>query len=352
MQDRPGAPTTMARGHNLFDAIRILAASLVIMGHAWPLSGLESAPRVSGITINHLGVYIFFVISGYLLSRSWNRSPRPVFFLIRRALRIFPALILVTLVTVFVLGPLVSTASAAGYWGSAQTWTYLGNVTLLMQYELPGVFADNPTTAVNGSLWSLGPEFCCYLLLVVLGVFGAWFSRIVRALVAIGIGATIIVVPFHGAFRTTMIAVVFFVLGSLLAELPADMCLPLWPAILGGVALFLFAGTAGLLVAWVVIPYVVVAIGMRSSRITGPLHRLGDPSYGMYLWAFPLQQILIAAFGPLPLAISIGVVLVGAAALGYASWHLVEKRAIGWGARLTGGKPARTRGRPEADARR
>lgn len=320
------------RGSNLFDAIRILAAAMVIVGHAWPLSGLKGAPTYSGITIHHLGVYIFFTISGYLLARSWARAPQPMPFLLRRALRIFPGLFLVVLVTVFLIGPVVSTAAPRGYWGGTSTWAYLWNMILVAQYDLPGVFTENPTTAVNGSLWSLGPEFCCYLMLVVLGVLGAVASRTIRAALAVSISVAIVAIPIEGPFRTTMIAVVFFILGSLLAGLPQ---LPLWPAAVGAVIMVFLSGEVGLVAAWLFVPYLVVAVGSRTSRIAGPLHRLGDPSYGMYLWAFPLQQILLAVFGPLPLVVSITVVLLGASALGFASWHLIEKRAIGLGATLS-----------------
>lgn len=134
-----------------------------------------------------------------------------------------------------------------------------------------------------------------------------------------------------------MIAVVFFVLGSLLAELPEHLHarLPLWPEAVALAALYLMTGTAGLVMAWITVPYIVVAIGNRTARWATPLYRWGDPSYGMYLWAFPIQQSLIAWFGPLPLALSVGLVLPAAVLAGSASWHLIEKRAIALGTRLS-----------------
>lgn len=328
---------TVRRGTNLFDLIRIIAATMVIVGHAWPLSGVKYAPSLAGITIHHLGVYVFFVISGYLLTRSWHRSPRPAAFLVRRALRIFPALFVVVLVTVFVVGPILSTVRAGEYWGSGETWGYLWNLALIAQYDLPGVFALNPTTAVNGSLWSLGPEFACYLLVVVLGILRAAASRTIRAVLAIAIAGWIIAAPLEGPFRTTMIAVVFFVLGSLLAELPERLHvrLPLWPIAVALAALFFTTGVTGLVVAWATVPYIAIAIGNRTARWATPVYRLGDPSYGMYLWAFPIQQSVIAWFDPFPLALSIGLVLPTAALAGYASWHLIERSAISLGTRLS-----------------
>lgn len=154
-------PPTPLRGTNLFDALRIIAAAMVIIGHAWPLSGLSGVPTFAGMKIRHVGVYIFFVISGYLLARSWNRDPRPLAFIVRRALRIFPALFAVILLTILVVGPLLTVQPPGGYWGQRSFWNYFMNFLLLAEYELPGVFVNNPTPPVNGSLWSLGPEFCC-----------------------------------------------------------------------------------------------------------------------------------------------------------------------------------------------
>ncbi|KAM9864044.1 hypothetical protein ACI1US_00203 [Leucobacter sp. BZR 635] len=330
-----GRASSTGRGSNLFDLIRIMAAAMVVIGHAWPLSGVKGPPTLAGITVHHLGVYIFFTLSGFLLSRSWSREPRPFPFLIRRSLRIFPALALVVVVTIGALGPVFTSKQPSNYWGSGETWGYLWNLTLFAQYDLPGVFADNPTTAVNGSLWSIGPEFTCYLALVALGLLGARASRLLRGVLTVAIAAAILCVPLTGPWRTTMIAVVFFVIGSLLAEIPRAVRLPLWPVLPGAAVLALTDGTSGLLAAWVIVSYAVVAIGSRSSRIAAPLHTLGDPSYGLYLWAFPLQQVIIAVAGPLPLAASIALVLPGAALLGYASWHLLEKRAIALGSALS-----------------
>lgn len=337
-------PHRTGRGSNLFDLIRIVAAGMVIVGHAWPLSGVTGPPTLAGISVHHLGVYVFFALSGYLLARSWAREPRPAPFLIRRALRIFPALALVVVVTLGLIGPLMTTERPAAYWGSGQTWSYLLNLTLLAEYELPGVFTDNPTTAVNGSLWSLGPEFSCYLGLVALGLLGAWASRVLRGVLALATATAIIAIPLTGPLRTTMIAVVFFIIGSLIAEIPRSVRLPLWPAVLGTVILPFLGGEVGLVAGWVFVPYAVIAVGSRSSRIAAPLSRLGDPSYGMYLWAFPVQQIVVALAGPLPLWASVAIVLPAAVMLGYASWHLVERRAIALGNALSARVPARLGG--------
>lgn len=153
---------------NNFDALRLVASLAVVAGHAWPLTGVSAAPRLGGHLVHHDAVYVFFAISGFLITTSWFRSPHPLRYLRNRALRIFPALVLVVIATVFVIGPLVT--SSPDYLGEPATWSYLGNIALVAQYELPGVFQANPVTAVNGSLWTLGAEFACYLGVLAVGL--------------------------------------------------------------------------------------------------------------------------------------------------------------------------------------
>ena len=130
------------------------------------------APLFLGVLpLGPLGVYIFFSISGYLIAQSWDRDSHALRFFIRRGLRIFPALIVVTILTVFVLGPAITTLPIWEYFKSNSTWGYFSNIILYMSYALPGVFEHNTyPNAVNGSLWSLTTEFGMYMLLMIFGV--------------------------------------------------------------------------------------------------------------------------------------------------------------------------------------
>lgn len=324
-----------ARESNFFDILRLGAAALVIVGHAWPLSGMTGVPRFAGISIHHLGVYIFFVISGYLLATSWERRPRAVPFLIRRCMRIFPALIVVVAFTVFAIGPLATVLPIVQYWSSGETWQYLFNVTLFAQYELPGVFETNPTTAVNGSLWSLGVEFSCYLMLVVTALLGVRAKLAVRVLIVMIIAIGVLTGALTGPLCTTAIAIVFFVLGSLVARGGKLAQWPVWPALVGLIVIAPLQGWTGILLAWIVVTYAVVAIGSRRSRTASVVRKAGDPSYGMYLWGFPVQQILVAMAGVQPVLVSVAIVLPIAIMLGYSSWWLIERPAIRLGAQLS-----------------
>lgn len=326
---------TRPRESNLFDVLRIIAAAMVIVGHAWPLTSTSGVPTFAGIRIHHLGVYIFFAISGYLLATSWTRQPEALPFLIRRCLRIFPALIVTVIATVFVIGPIATTLTAGTYFSSAETWRYLLSAILLAQYELPGVFTTHPETAVNGSLWSLGVEFSCYLGIVLVSLFGRRVRVIAGSLLIVLIGAALITDFYTGPMRTTAIAVAFFAMGAVLSRGAHLARWPVWPAL---VALILIAptdGWVGELLALPVVAYAVIAIGSRKSRVASAVRKAGDPSYGMYLWGFPIQQLLIQATGTTSVALSIAVVLPLAAGMGYLSWWLVEQPSIRFGAKLS-----------------
>jgi len=335
MTDTAVTEARASRPANLFDLLRLAAAAMVIIGHSWSLLGLRGVPTLAGITIHHLGVYVFFAISGFLLSTSWTRSPRPGTFLLRRCLRIFPALALVVLLTVAVLGPALTTLPIAEYASSPETWRYLWNLVLLAQYDLPGLFSGNDQSAVNGSLWSLGPEFCCYLMIVALGVLGTRVSLVARGVLAGVLLTVAVAAPLDRPLRITVVAVVFFLIGSLLTSVPRLSHVPWWALVLGLAALVPLRGEAGVIAACIVVPVVVVSLGSRTSAVARRVQRWGDPSYGMYLWAFPIQQTLIAAGPPLPLVLNILVVLVLSTGAGYLSWHVLEKRAIALGARLS-----------------
>ncbi len=341
---------------NNFDAVRLLAALMVIVGHAWPLTGMSHPPLVAGLKLFDLGVYVFFSLSGYLIATSWARSPRVVPFLLRRVFRIFPALAVLVLVTVLVLGPLVSTLGPGGHFTDPGTWAYLRNLTLVPVYTLPGVFLSNPIEGtVNGSLWTLGPEFLCYLGVLALGVLAlrmrhpGWWRVGMTTLVGVALAAALLapgVAP--RGMRDFLGVLVFFAGGAVLSELerrgfvgvlrsPVTVLVVVVAWLAAGA---LLAEQAAVALAWLVLPFLVVAVGSRSIPFVRSAGRFGDLSYGLYLWAFPVQQTVELLAPELPLVADILVVVVVTGALALASWWLVERRAIALG-RLLGERWAR-----------
>lgn len=313
---------------NSFDALRLLAALMVVFHHSLVLSGHPSPSWAIGGDLGVVGVGIFFVISGHLICASFERSATVSDYLSKRALRIFPALIVAVALTALVLGPMVSSLSPATYFREPQTWLYIGKNALLfpVDYALPGVFADAPLPGVvNGSLWTLRLEFTCYLALAGLGLAGL-LRRSVVGVLAICAGIAALSIEGFGATifaddvsRLVLIACKFgflFLTGAwahLYRRAP-----PLWSTL----------ASAALLATpfWILgLPLVTLAIG----RICSP-RPPADISYGLYIYAFPIQQVL-AAHGMLSFPASVAATM----PLALVSWYLVEKPAL----RL---KPSRT----------
>jgi peptidoglycan/LPS O-acetylase OafA/YrhL len=338
---------SLNRNDNRFDILRLLAAWLVLFSHCYPLGGQgqhEPLTSTLGIdTLGGVGVAIFFVLSGYLVTVSLERSPNLFTFARRRALRIYPGLITICLLCVLVLGPLLTTLPQAAYWRHEQTWDYLWTASAWsIQFPLPAVFADNPhPSAVNGSLWSLPYEITCYIVLALLSLLPGSL-RFKTTVVAAGVVLMVLVRPpealiapytpflgmdyYHGKMG------LLFALGSVFACWRAQIRPMLWPALLlMAVALCLPHG------AWQLLAYVLglgtltlwlALYGLWLPRIPA---RVGDWSYGAYLYAFPVQQTLVhfklheASFIGF---ITLSTLLTGA--LGGLSWHLVEKPAMRW----------------------
>lgn len=337
---RGAAHAADAARRNNFDALRLLAALLVIWGHQFPMLGLPT-PLIAHNEPGALGVVMFFAVSGYLVTQSWRADPHLGRFAQRRALRIWPGLTVAVLLCVLVLGPLVTTLPLRDYFSSAGTRLYLSNLWLNTRFALPGVFEGHPIAgSVNGPLWTIPLEVGCYAVLALAGVLGAVRTRWAAPLVLLALMAVLQwrYSPPPGApmpaWSFGLQYGMVFALGSTLAVwadawrariLPATvawvgLCVALhaWgPQPLAGQAVIL--GLGGL----------AVLLGQASWPVVRRAGRWGDVSYGLYIYAFPVQQLLVAwgaqqwGLGP-----ALAATLVGSFALAALSWHWVEQPAL------------------------
>jgi len=320
---------------NNFTAIRLLFALLVLFGHSFAVTNTGPDPLTpflgGQVWIGALAVDGFFAISGFLVAGSYARQGF-VGFAVSRALRIYPALAVCILLSTFLLGPLVTTLPLVDYLTHPQTTQYLGNLTLWprVYHYLPGVFQDQPySTGVNGSLWSLPVELRCYLLLLMAGFFGC-LDRQYRASVLVL--AVLIIgymnyssIPLVGEKASWLRPSGYFALGVFVWANRARI--PLHPAIalLASMAPFLVMGTSYFHLVFA--PSLVYLIFFCAYGLPHfDLDRLGDLSYGVYIYAWPVQQLMVwdGQNGYANAAISMPIVL----ALAALSWHLVEKTAL------------------------
>lgn len=345
----PAPATAPASRHLSFDVLRLGAALAVLLSHSYALVG-RSEPGIGAQSVGNIAVLVFFAISGYLIAQSWSREPRLALFVAKRTLRIMPALLVVLLLSALVLGPLVTTLPLGTYFSSPDTWRYVSdNAVMHTTYDLPGLFTANPFPAVvNGSLWTLKHEVLCYAMIAVLGLCGLLRRRSVATAVLLVMIAVFAVARTEGpAFfyesaleRAFCVAALLCVWGDAVprSRVAAVALLGAWVAA---------ADTAaGVWLAVMAIPYAtIVAAGALPAAVERPLRGV-DVSYGVYLWAFPVQQLIVQVAGVDRPALLSAVALPVTVACSLASWFLIEHPALRLKSRVTSGLRKR---RPRAD---
>lgn len=338
-----------AHRNNGFDLLRVIAAVMVIYGHAHALAG-AAVPGFLGNAISTIGVKIFFITSGFLITKSWIADPSLPRFALRRALRILPGLAFISLLTVFVLGPFFTFLPLAEYFRYPATYHYFWNVALYPIYDLPGVFAKTHyPIAVNGSLWSLPAEVLMYILTPMIIGTSPRAGRLTILLSAAGFAAAAVyylrvvtVSPPPVIYGTSLISVLdaapYFQIGALYAVFGLERFAR---PILSVAMLFTaygFVHRAGGSAApiaetllLVLLPFTVISIGCeRLVWIEKPLAS-ADISYGLYLYGFPITQCLASLTDngltgrslfllTMPLAIICALL----------SWLLIERYALRW----------------------
>lgn len=351
------------RGHdNNFDILRLFWAVLVLFSHcfALPQGGNAHEPLAvlthKQVTFGSLAVDAFFVISGFLIAQSWMRSKGAGDYLRKRVLRIYPGFLVSALFCAVVVGPLASD-SISLYLHELQPKAilrFVWSVLTLSQLALPPVFLHLPSPGeINGSLWTIRYEFWCYLLLAALGglgllkrrgaVLGLWIAvlllHIAQEFVAPGIGQGNdelktglmhgLSIPILGNLDRWPRLLAFFLAGTVcflyreqitrsprlavISALLIALCLP-WGInailpICGSYLLFYAAGSP--------------------LQIGKALTQRADLSYGIYLYAYPVQQLLIQFLGKQinPFALFL-IATPTVAVFAWLSWKLVEQPAL------------------------
>ena len=327
------------RHRNNFDALRLLGAMLVLVSHQYGLADRPEPNVWPTVSLGTFGVFMFFSISGYLVSKSWLADPDPYRFTLRRFLRIWPGMAVALIVSLVFVTTLVTRQ-----WSMAVP--YLSNLAC------PGCadgqfFPGNRFGQLYGSLWTIPLEIQCYALLMFAALM---FKHRLRICMKVAIGlliaqaiASIAAIPWLTWPVGQMGA--FFLMGCLLGLNEAMVRKPLIPVLSGLLVVAAGALTIGLALS---LSVAVVYVGNRSWPLLRDAGRWGDYSYGVYLYAWPVQQYLVWKLGKqasIPELMTTSIVVTFA--LAFASWHLVEARALRFKPyRPSGpvGTPASTRG--------
>ena len=333
---------------NNFNLIRIVAACWVLVSHAYPIAlgngAVEPLDSILQMSLGTLGVLTFFVISGFFISQSFDRRRGELDFWIARCLRIFPALVFVLLLTVFALGPFFTTARLHSYFSEWATVTYIPrNLSLKwLQYDLPGVFASNPYPAtINGSLWTLFYEAACYFMVALIGMIGLAKQR--RFVIFLGAYAALyigfkVLTPLHSILLQYATVANFheltlpFVIGMAFYQYKATLRIHM---LLSIILLLLFAISTHnsswfrevFVCFWC---YVVFCFGYVPSKNLRSYNRVGDYSYGTYIFAFPCEQAVVAIWPGISPVGLIFIALPVTLLFAVTSWHLLESKALSY----------------------
>lgn len=332
---------------NNFTALRLLFAWLVLFGHSYLIANPSVYDPVSAYLVPYgwlgsIAVSGFFAISGFLVTASFIQRG-PVNFVASRVLRLYPCVIVYSLLMIFVLGPLAKSVDFSTYW-KAEPWNNMWNSLLWSwQYNLPYVFADNPFKgSTNSSTWTLPVELRCYIGILFLGLAGTLkenrTANFALFLLLFAVVWNFDVLPFFNETYRVADPLLFFIMGSLAwinrQHIPLSGPLALAALIMP----FLLATTDFYEPVYVTcFSYVIFYAAYRLPHVN--VDRFGDISYGLYLYAWPIQQLVwYPGQGGLRNAVYATAITVP---LAYLSWRLIEKPALGLRKLLGGRRPLR-----------
>lgn len=333
---------------NNFDFLRLLFASLVVVHHCYPIAGISEQDPLyyfsnGTMSYSYIGVRGFFVISGYLIFQSLMRSENRTDYLVKRLLRIYPALIVVLAVTVLACS-FVFDGTITEYLQHKSVWTYIPiNCSLFkLQHTIKGVFENNPLRqAINGSLWTIGYEFSMYLFLLPLFFLKQQKDKVKRWVIAAIVFLFFVLrIALQGKSNMPHLGVLsldqwchfglLFMSGALLSvfhiERHPQRKLILLCCIITTIVFMRWQYFE--LVQYFLFPPIIIIIGAAAIKgISAIGNTIGDISYGTYIYGFPVQQLLMHYFQfnvMELLLVSLPITLF----CGWLSWHLVEKHAL------------------------
>lgn len=336
--------TRFSSRHNSLNAIRLILAATVIVSHSWPLGGYGHDPQIGDQNLGAWAVAGFFTISGYLITASRQNSRSLVDFATKRFLRIVPGFIVVLVVTAFAFAPLSALLTGQTYrWSGGVSYVFHNIGLVITQPGIPGTLSDVPfPLRWNGALWTIVFEVLCYIAIAVLVsiVPKRLLSGTLLVLFLLGTTATTMHLVFdlgndgHYLIRGVRL-MTFFLAGALLYT--ARHRIPLTGLLAAGAAALLAASMfLGVfqIVAGLPMAYLMMYLAVRL-----PLSRIGsrnDVSYGLYIYGFPVQQLLSTALIgiAIPLPVYLGIVLAITIPLAWASWLLIERPSLRLARRL------------------
>jgi peptidoglycan/LPS O-acetylase OafA/YrhL len=327
---------------NNFNFLRLLFASLVLVSHATEIAdgnrNNELLTRIfHSLSFGEVAVDGFFLLSGYLIVKSWEHTPNLLFFAKKRIRRIYPGFIAAFLLCVFCIAPFAA-SNPSTYFSEL---SYAGIVSSIMQLKaptVPKIFAGTPYPVINGAMWSIFYEVRCYLLVAIIGLAGVrhqrtiWVICLIATLALLPINDQLNKLSFPGSYRLIDSPSSFF---RLLTFFSVGACFYLFRNVIilkGSLAavatliavILLFHPDLASLGLATFGAYALFWVAFASVPALNTFKRLDDVSYGLYLYGWPIQKMLNWYFPTSPVWLLLVIALALALVAGYISWHVVE----------------------------
>lgn len=319
---------------NGLNLIRLCLAFLVIVSHAYPIGGFGPDPALGDLGLGSLAVGGFFAISGYLITKSRFQTGFRKF-AIRRALRIFPGYWVCLIFTAFVAAGLAGIVR--GGWSLLDAFSFFAiNVPMIKAggNDIGTTLAGLPyQEAWNGSLWTLRYEVLCYIVTGVALTFA--FVRRHRVVLAVAFGVVTACSLFvhsrgvDGVVADIALLIPFFLAGATIYVYSDKIQSNSWLALLAaGLFIATISTGSGRSLSALPLAYILLWLGIVLPKSVGRVAAKDDISYGTYLYAFPVQQLLVTV-GAHHLGVLAYIVLSIAitAPLAVLSWVYIERPA-------------------------
>jgi len=341
---------------NHFTLLRLVLAIIVVGVHSFTL--LVPLPERASIhwaeVLGELAVSGFFAVSGCLISASWTRSPNFGAYILKRVLRIYPGYLAAGMVCAFGFAAL-GVPDVRAYYANLSLPKYALDLLRLTMIQTPGAFAANPDPYLNGSSWTILMEFWCYLLVPVVALAGA--KRVPRIIgLLLGIFLTLYALQLfwpHGGWwapdhdstwhelriplpilwqgRWPRLLSAFWAGAAFITYRDRIPHCKTWAAICTGALLAASFRESLFLLLWPICGSYLLFWFAWHPKIRSPkwMERQ-DLSYGTYLYAFPVQQVLVRHVLGITPGVLFLIALPLALGCGWGSWRLVELPALKW----------------------
>ena len=317
------------RSNNL-NLVKFIAALFVIISHAYPLcKGAEYNDILSDLSRNSiafgsLAVAIFFMSSGFFVTKSLLKNKNSKKYLHNRFIRIFPPLWFTLVVCIVVCALLFSSYSLIDFFVSADFFKYCLNFILIPVHNLPGVFTNNIYPGViNGPLWTLPIEFLCYIVLL----NKKSYKYIALLVILVFIGINFIPLHIFTSIKGYIQPCFLFFWGSFYWIYRDEITMKNVYFVLSTIIFILLIGLGyGQIGSFLFIPYLTLYISFCLPQCNARFASLGNLSYDIYLCGWPIQQMVISVFGgSMTVGLNILISIPLSIVVGYITYMLIEK---------------------------